>query len=146
MLTNLSGGVYLLEIQLLENSKMVIGKLGQFTFHPGYYYYIGTAQKNLSQRLSRHLRKEKKMHWHIDYFLQLADICQIYVWPAAKELECLLTSYILRLPGVQIPVNGFGASDCQCPSHFFYAIYRPHLANLLHLVKTEQDLSGESLF
>lgn len=146
MLTELSSGVYLLEIELKGSIQLEIGKLGLFTLNPGYYYYTGTAQRNLPQRLSRHLRKEKKMHWHIDYFLQFAEIQQIYLWSAKKELECLLASYLVQLPAVQIPVDSFGASDCSCKSHFFYAIYPLNIANLLHLVKVNHRLSGEMVF
>ncbi len=65
------------------------------------------------KRLERHLRTEKKLFWHIDYFLEKAHIRKIYI--AEGEKECKVAQK-MNLPGVK----GFGCSDCKCPSHLFY--------------------------
>lgn len=138
-------GIYILEMLLPEEVKLEVGKLGTFELTPGYYYYIGSAQKNLKARVSRHLSKEKTIRWHIDYLLEHAKILQAYVWPAEKDLECTLGNYLERFPAALIPMKGFGASDCKCISHLYYFSYRPNLANLIHSVKEEKSLQGAKL-
>lgn len=66
-------GVYLLWLYLPEHISITIGKLGRFSFSKGVYAYAGSAQRNLAQRLARHERLDKKLHWHIDYFRACAD-------------------------------------------------------------------------
>ena len=62
-------GTYCLLIHLKQDSKITIGKLGEKNFQKGYYIYVGSALNSLKTRIQRHLRKEKKIHWHIDYLL-----------------------------------------------------------------------------
>jgi len=49
-----------------------IGALGVIHFD-GYYVYVGSAQNNISKRISRHLRKDKKTKWHVDYLTGYSD-------------------------------------------------------------------------
>lgn len=140
---NYDQGIYILEMLLPEEIKLEVGKLGTFDLTPGYYYYIGSAQKNLKARVSRHLNEEKATRWHIDYLLEHANILQVYVWPGEKELECILSNYLERFPAALIPIAGFGASDCKCTSHLYYFSYRPNMANLIHSIKEEKRLLGE---
>ena len=113
-------GVYVLEIFLHKPNKIEVGALGPITFPPGYYYYCGSAQKNLKARLERHLRKNKNYHWHIDFFLSEGHIQDYYTWPLDKSGECKLTSYLKDDLDGQFIVSGFGASDCGCESHLVY--------------------------
>lgn len=138
-------GVYLLEMLLKEGKSLQIGKLGAWELLPGYYYYVGTAQQNLQSRVERHLRKEKTLHWHIDYLLDVAEVTQVYIWPGTREMECMLGEKMQIFPAAQIPVPGFGASDCNCLSHLLYFAYRPNLANLLHVVRLETGLTGTTV-
>lgn len=135
-------GVYLLELLLKEGRSLWIGKLGEWEFAPGYYYYAGTAQRNLQNRVKRHLRKEKTLRWHIDYLLEVAEVIQVYTWPGAREMECMLGEKMRTFPAARIPVPGFGASDCNCLGHLLYFNYRPNMANLLHTVRSETKLIG----
>ena len=72
-------GVYILVMELRKNSPMRIGSLGIIDFRKGFYAYTGSAMGGLEQRIKRHLRKEKKLHWHIDYLLQEAEIKEIQI-------------------------------------------------------------------
>ena len=65
-------GSYLLIIKLQDDKKILVGKLGKIAFKKGYYVYVGSAMNGLEQRLQRHLRSQKKFHWHIDYLLNQA--------------------------------------------------------------------------
>ena len=117
---NKNSGIYLLEIILNNEKKIKIGALGEYNFSTGYYYYIGSAQKNLQSRINRHLKDNKKLHWHIDYLLNYAQIINHYTILADKNYECKLFQYLNKKEIFQVPVKGLGASDCNCRSHLLY--------------------------
>lgn len=97
-------------------------------FLKGYYAYTGSAvgrnSSSLRQRVARHLRKRKKQHWHIDYFLasRKARVTAIIAAAGDANKECEITRELQRIEGATVPVAGFGASDCQrnCKSHLVY--------------------------
>lgn len=117
---------YILKISLDKTRKIQIGKLGTFSFSNGVYWYVGSAKKNLMQRIARHQRKKKKLHWHIDYLLEHARITSI--WYTDISEETLATMFARRL---QIPVTGFGASDKKTKAHLFFGEYPGPLAGTL---------------
>ena len=53
-------GVYIAVFEVSERRRIQIGKLGSFWFEPGLYFYVGSAQRNLSARLARHARAEMR--------------------------------------------------------------------------------------
>lgn len=110
-------GTYALVIALQGGLRLRIGGLGIHSLPPGYYVYAGSALGGLSGRLRRHLRSEKRLHWHIDYLLTKAEIDQIWYSLGHNRLECTWNALLGDLPGAESPVPGFGASDCHCPSH-----------------------------
>jgi sugar fermentation stimulation protein A len=113
-------GVYLLILMLNTNQRIIVGKLKQTEFAPGIYLYIGSARNGLLGRIARHLRKEKKIFWHIDYFLQKAKIKEIWVRNNYFD-ECqILNEAKNTLKNSCFPAKKFGSSDCRCPSHLIY--------------------------
>jgi Uri superfamily endonuclease len=119
-------GVYILLCRLDKNIKIKTGALGWLHFEKGFYLYTGSAMNGLKPRLERHLRKEKKFHWHIDYFLNKGHIEEIFYSKAeTKEKECVNAGKLERKGG--LPVMGFGCSDCNCKSHLFYFIEKPEI-------------------
>ncbi|UCC16463.1 MAG: GIY-YIG nuclease family protein [Dehalococcoidales bacterium] len=110
-------GGYVLLLRLEKKRKIRIGKMGAIRFDSGYYAYVGSAMGGLKQRISRHLRKEKKLHWHIDYLLKITTIENIMVSQSVESRECDIAGEIAKTYKV---VNGFGSSDCKCPGHLFY--------------------------
>ncbi len=106
-------------IDVEDNVKVKVGALGQVSFKKGSYAYVGSAQNNLELRLKRHLRKDKRIFWHIDYLLNNteASVSKLFYKEACKAEECL-TAEDISLFGK--PVRGFGCSDCRCESHLFY--------------------------
>jgi Uri superfamily endonuclease len=120
MIIDYDSGIYLLEIILNQKRKIRVGRKGIYLFPAGYYYYVGSAQKNLQARLKRHQRREKKLHWHIDYLLAKSQLRNIVTWPVAREGECRLAEYIRTILKGRIIVPGFGSGDCHCSSHLFY--------------------------
>ncbi len=111
-------GVYVLVVQLTNNADVNIGALGTKYFAKGSYAYVGSAQVNLEKRISRHLRKEKRRFWHIDYLLdnQAAKILKVLFKEATKTEECKIAWEISRQNEA---IVGFGCSDCNCRSHLF---------------------------
>jgi Uri superfamily endonuclease len=111
-------GAYGLLIRLKAPFSGKIGALGSITLPPGTYLYLGSAYGpgGLPARLRRHLRKDKRLHWHVDYLTNTGTIEQIFVLPEGQE--CDLADRALQLSDVHVPVSGFGSSDCRrCAAH-----------------------------
>jgi len=121
-------GIYTLIMFLPKEAYLNVGKLGVFRFPRGHYAYTGSAMgvgaSGLRGRVSRHLRKEKKKFWHIDFLLAHENIALTGVVAAqtSTKLECEMNRYIKENGGAEIPVLGFGASDCRqsCNSHLLH--------------------------
>lgn len=113
------GGVYLLKIYLAKAEEIEVGALGIKSFPAGFYFYAGTAQKNLAARIKRHYSSDKNKHWHIDYLLEKAELKDDYIFKLPKKGECFLTEF-LKEKGAEFVLDAFGASDCSCRSHLSY--------------------------
>jgi len=111
-------GSYVLLIQLPEAHTITIGSLKAIHFPGGYYAYVGSAMGGVKSRLSHHLKRSKKPRWHIDYLLQKAPITGIITCETEDRVECTIAQ-ALKAKFDSIP--GFGSSDCNCPSHLFFA-------------------------
>ena len=121
MIHPLGPGTYVLVMRLHETTTIDVGRLGALAFEPGWYLYVGSALGGLEARLARHLRAEKRLHWHIDYFLRHARIELIWYREGRERLECGWARTLAQTPGVQPVAPGFGASDCACRTHLFYS-------------------------
>ena len=110
-------GSYILLIELKNNEIISIGKSRKAEFNRGYYAYVGSALNGLEQRIHRHLRTHKSMHWHIDYLLKHARIVSVFYKESDIRDECTIAQ-TLEKELTSIP--GFGCSDCDCKSHLFY--------------------------
>jgi Uri superfamily endonuclease len=116
-------GCYQLLLYLNRKSRINIGKKGEDDFPEGYYIYTGSAQNGLEGRINRHLRKEKKNFWHIDYLLPHCKILKIIQYHQNHKnavTECQLNKKLFRKKNSVVAVRGFGSSDCKCPSHLVY--------------------------
>ncbi len=135
-----TGGVYTLIIFLSREVYLNVGKLGVQKFPKGYYTYTGSALGNgatgLKRRISRHLRREKRPLWHIDFLLadENATITTVVAAQTNKKMECVMNRYIKENVETKISVNRFGASDCRkkCGSHL---LFFPNVTNNGFLVK-----------
>jgi Uri superfamily endonuclease len=110
-------GVYQLILRLARPAVITVGALGLHTFPRGTYLYTGRASRGLSKRIERHLRKEKKLRWHIDYLLEQAQIGGIHLYPDKATEECSINNETARVLGGAFLVKRFGSSDCRCTSH-----------------------------
>ena len=105
----MSKGTYVLRIKVKKDLLLNVGALGKRRFEKGVYLYVGSAMNSLEKRVKRHIKKEKKKRWHIDY-LTTAEGVEIegaYVF-REKRIEEKLSE---ALSGICKSVDGFGASD-----------------------------------
>jgi Uri superfamily endonuclease len=123
-----ASGIYMLLIHVSREVTLTVGKLGKQRFPRGYYVYTGSAlgkgATSLKHRIARHLRKEKRRFWHIDYLLADENVSVEAVIAAEtnENMECNINQHIKSIMETKIPVKGFGASDCRknCGSHLLY--------------------------
>ncbi|MGC9317569.1 MAG: GIY-YIG nuclease family protein [Armatimonadota bacterium] len=110
-------GSYVLILTLQRPATIRVGALGEVVFEAGAYAYVGSAMGGLQARIDRHLRGQKRMHWHIDYLLADAQVIDVVRVESHERLECRIASALAaQLRGVP----GFGCSDCACDSHLFF--------------------------
>ena len=116
-------GIYLLIIEIKKQTRIKVGALGFIQFKKGIYYYVGSAQNNLEKRVQRHLKKEKKLHWHIDYLLKNKNtrIKKVLIKIANKDQECITAK---KLKKTETSIPKFGCSDCKCSAHLFKIRYK----------------------
>jgi len=110
-------GNYLLILHLAGYLSVAVGALGTVRFRKGYYVYVGSAKRNLSQRVNRHLRRRKRPFWHIDYLREQAGSCSAIPIRSSANLEHELAGRLGAIAAWQVP--GFGSSDCSCQTHLF---------------------------
>jgi Uri superfamily endonuclease len=108
---------YQLHVHLPQPLHLAVGHLGEFDFPAGRYAHTGSAMRHFAARIARHLRREKTLHWHIDYLLAALGATVTGVTRSA-EAECALNQGVAG--GIVVP--GFGASDCKhgCGRHLKY--------------------------
>ncbi len=114
-------GTYCLIALLPTKTRISVGALGTQVFPAGLYVYVGSALKGMESRIRRHKSSRKKMKWHIDFFLEKAEILSTVAIPCeTKQVECEVVRSLLQCEGARAPVRGFGSSDCACESHLLY--------------------------
>lgn len=108
---------YQLLIRVDDELEIDVGALGQHRFAAGHYVYTGSARRNLEARIRRHLSRDKRLRWHIDYLL-IQPAVHILEVTTSAEPEC---AWNQSLCGTH-PVPGFGASDCRkgCGAHLVF--------------------------
>ncbi len=101
-----------------------IGKRGLLSVNPGWYLYVGSAlgPGGVQARVLRHLRGSKKLHWHIDFLLASEALHVEEVWWTHSHDRCECQwGKSLKMLGTEVLISRFGASDCKCLAHLFYA-------------------------
>ncbi len=114
-------GAYCILAVLPERRSIRIGSLGKVELPAGVYVYVGSAMAGVEQRIKRHVRKDKKKRWHIDYLMQHAEYVSSFAIPSdTKAVECSVARTLERSEDIVSSVSRFGCSDCRCDSHLFY--------------------------
>ena len=134
-------GGYVLVMELEKGQGISVGSLGRSYFPAGFYAYCGSALAGFEARLNRHLTKNKKPRWHIDYLLSKAEIREIVLCQTEKRLECLLSQ---ALGGELTYIPGFGCSDCHCKSHLFFSNDKDSLGRMISSFITRLGLTPQS--
>lgn len=115
-------GVYVLVARVGRERTLRHGVLGELRLRPGYYAYVGRARRGLPARLARHARagkQGKRLFWHIDHFLEMSSLEEVWVYPLEVG-ECALASDLEEIGGDRGGLAGFGSSDCRCPGHLLH--------------------------
>jgi len=129
-------GSYVLLIQLPKEQTITIGSLKALHFPGGYYAYVGSAMGGFKARISRHLKSNKKRHWHIDYLLDKASITGIILGETIARTECTIAQALSRQFD---SVPGFGCSDCRCHSHLFFSANESQMKSTIMAILKSQD-------
>lgn len=139
-------GVYTLLLKVNSDEWIRVGSIGRFRFS-GLYAYTGSAlgkgSTSLNNRVSRHLRDEKKIRWHIDYVLGCPSTEVKHVITSRTEIkskECEVSRNILTSVCCTAPVTKFGSSDCSCHSHLVHL--RGSLDQALQIILGAYEKSG----
>ena len=133
-------GSYALLI-LLESPQVIeVGRLGTVDFPADSYAYIGSALNGIAARVNRHLRSDKKLHWHVDYLLQRAHLTEVIWAESDQRMECCIANVLQQRGLTSIP--RFGASDCRCSSHLFHSPDFRLLQNEVSLAFTSAGVSS----
>jgi Uri superfamily endonuclease len=116
-------GTYVLIIENHVDTEIEIGKIGCISFKEGFYAYAGSALAGVEQRIRRHLRDvgdNKKLYWHIDYFLAnpTVEVKEVVCAETEERKECEIAANLsFRLESIA----RFGCTDCSCKSHLFFS-------------------------
>ncbi|MCU4718811.1 GIY-YIG nuclease family protein [Halapricum hydrolyticum] len=117
----MTSGTYTLLIELPEATTITFGAAGDRELAAGVYAYTGSAfGPGGFSRIDRHRRvasgEHDARHWHVDYLLGHPGTRIVEVVRSADaDIECAVSQ---RLAGE--PVEGIGASDCDCDTHLVY--------------------------
>ncbi len=140
-------GAYVLVLEITSDLCIRVGSLGFMCFPRGFYFYVGSAcgSGGVMARVRRHLRREKRVFWHIDYLTIHKDVFvkAFLVIPSdcSVDYETIVSNVLLR--HFPIACKGFGSSDKSDISHLFRC---PHYSldkciNVLYSVLRENDLT-----
>ncbi len=115
-------GTYALILSSSGQRTILIGKLGKLKMRKGYYVYVGSAfgPGGVRARVKRHCRIHKPPHWHIDYIRPVVELIEVWYTYDPKKREHQWADILMRIDGVEWPLEGFGSSDCKCESHLFF--------------------------
>lgn len=130
-----NAGDYMIVLQMEEDSTITVGSLGDVHFPKGYYVYVGSAKKNLDQRIAHHRALRKRKHWHMDYLRSACRFTGAIPIRTSEDLEHKLAAALSRIS--HWTIEGFGCTDCSCTSHLFGFSENP--MHMREFVKIEED-------
>ena len=155
-------GTYALFLHLETEVHMQVGALGPCSFPRGVHVYAGSAMRGLRARLARHVRRDKRVHWHVDR-LTTATGCRVLgavVFTPPVLRECDIIGSLERIESIE-GVKGvddaevrpprFGASDHGCRGHLVWMGEEASIAQVAvaHLTKGTTGgrwLSGDNIW
>ncbi len=126
---NAQPGGYALLLRANRRRTVRIGRLGQLAVQPGCYVYVGSAlgPGGVRARVGHHVHITQRPHWHIDYLRRAAALQHVWYSYDSVRREHAWADIFAHLPDASIPLPGFGASDCACPTHLYFFPRQPRL-------------------
>ena len=115
-------GTYALILSCATSTRIQIGRLGTVQLQRGYYVYLGSAlgPGGLRARIAHHQELSTRPHWHIDYLRPHTRLHSVWLSYGGTRDEHEWARAMQKVKGAMIPLRGFGASDCSCPSHLYF--------------------------
>jgi Uri superfamily endonuclease len=115
-------GTYALVLSCTSNARIRVGRLGPMRLRCGYYVYLGSAlgPGGLRARIAHHQKISTRPHWHIDYLRAYTRIHSVWLNCDGRRHEHEWAVALKEAKGSMVPLPGFGASDCGCPSHLYF--------------------------
>jgi len=134
-------GTYALLLRGEETREIEVGALGEMTVRSGVYVYVGSAfgPGGLQARVARHVRGDGALHWHIDYLRAVTSLEAVWYTHDAERRECTWAAVLRALPGASVPLDGVGASDCNCPAHLVRSAKAPSLGRFRDHIHARVD-------
>jgi Uri superfamily endonuclease len=131
-------GTYALVLAGRKTNTVRIGSLGTLELKPGVYIYIGSAfgPGGLAARIRHHTEIAVRPHWHSDYLRAACDLIEVWITTQGGRHEHSWARAVARLPGSQVPMPGFGSSDCNCQTHLFWFQHAPSIRTFRRFVQT----------
>jgi Uri superfamily endonuclease len=123
-------GTYALLLRADTEQEIEVGALGVMPVEPGTYVYAGSAfgPGGLRARVGRHVRGDGALHWHVDYLRAVTTLETVWYTHDPNRRECTWARVLRSLPDATVPLDGFGASDCNCPAHLVRMTSTPALS------------------
>jgi len=132
-------GTYALLLRADDDEKIEVGAVGRMAVRPGWYVYVGSAfgPGGLQARVGRHARGDGALHWHVDYLRAVTTLTAVWYTHDDERRECLWAVVLRNGAQSRIPMEGFGASDCDCPAHLVAFDDPPSLSTFRERLRTE---------
>ncbi len=124
-----SSGSYVLALFTQVAMPVQAGALGERVLQAGVYLYVGSAfgPGGIRARLSRHLLGAQTLRWHVDYLGRHMSPVAAWFQTQNEPMEHLWAQVLGQGRGIAGAWPGFGASDCHCTTHLFFAPEMPSL-------------------
>jgi Uri superfamily endonuclease len=129
-------GTYALVLSCRTNARIQVGRLGTMQLQRGYYVYLGSAlgPGGLRARIAHHQKLAARPHWHIDYLRAHTRLHSVWLSYGGIRHEHEWARAMLKVKDATIPLPGYGASDCRCPSHLYFFKCCPTQIGFAHSV------------
>ena len=115
-------GTYIVVTEAKRGFCCQVGKLGKLTGHAGFYLYVGSAlgSGGINARVNHHLQISRHPRWHFDYLRPFVVPRRIWYCCSSIRYEHQWAAVLAALPGAELPLVKFGATDCRCIAHLYY--------------------------
>jgi Uri superfamily endonuclease len=136
-------GNYILVFRLEERTRQNTPRFNDVILDPGYYLYCGSAHGygGLNGRVMRNLTRSSRKFWHIDFLKECLHPIEVWYQDSSEKNECSFCQFLHNQMGGEIPIKGFGSSDCKkkCESHLVKFHQKTIIDNVFIELNSEFD-------